>query len=79
MALYLNYPIELQKEKIVVAEWSNTDIPVLGVATNKKRITFFQDEGNNLSEHDLKKASTFAEIFSVFFKNSALLQESSYL
>ncbi|MCQ2816870.1 MAG: hypothetical protein MJ252_06360 [archaeon] len=55
MSLYLNYPLELQKEKVEVAAWSNTDIPVLAVGTSKKRITFFQDDSYNLTEHDMKK------------------------
>ena len=41
MALYLSYEISLQSQKIIAAEWSNTDIPVLGVSTSKKKITFF--------------------------------------
>ena len=57
MALYLSYEVSLSSQKIVTAEWSNTDIPVLGVSTSKKKITFFQDEGINISEHDLKKES----------------------
>ncbi len=54
MALYLSYEVSLPSQKILAAEWSNTDIPVLGVSTSKKKITFFQDEGINISEHDLK-------------------------
>lgn len=55
MSLYLNYNIELQNERINLASWSNTDIPVLGIATNKKKITFFQDEGINIKDHDMHK------------------------
>ena len=55
MALYLSYEVSLPNQKIISAEWSNTDIPVLGVSTSKMKITFFQDEGINISDHDIKK------------------------
>jgi intraflagellar transport protein 140 len=55
MSLYLSYNIEAKQERIVEASWSNTDIPVLAVATEKGRITFFQDEAINISEHDIVK------------------------
>ena len=54
MALYLSYEVSLPNQKIISAEWSNTDIPVLGVSTSKMKITFFQDEGINISDHDIK-------------------------
>ena len=57
MTLYLNYNVDLQNERITTSSWSNTEIPVLAIATNKKRITFFQDEGANIKEHDMLKSS----------------------
>ena len=53
MSLYLSYNIETKNEKIITVNWSNTDIPVLAVSTDKNKITFFQDEGINISEHDM--------------------------
>ena len=55
MSLYLSYNIETKNEKILAVNWSNTDIPVLAVSTDKNKITFFQDEGLNISEHDMLK------------------------
>ena len=55
MTLYLSYNIETQNEKITTSSWSNTDIPVLAVATDKGRITFFQDEALHIQEHDMVK------------------------
>ena len=55
MTLYLSYNIDSKNEKIITSSWSNTDIPVLSVATDKARITFFQDEALNISEHDMNK------------------------
>ena len=57
MTLYLNYNVELPNEKVTTACWSNTEIPVLSIGTTKKRITFFQDEGVNIKEHDMPKSS----------------------
>ena len=45
MTLYLSYEQLLSSQKILTIEWSNTDIPVLGVSTSKKKITFPQNEG----------------------------------
>ena len=53
MTLYLSYNINVPNEKITVSEWSNTDIPVLAVGTNHKKITFFQDEGLIVQDHDI--------------------------
>jgi hypothetical protein len=55
MSLYLSYNIEIKNEKILSVNWSNTDIPVLAASTDKNKITFFQDEGINISEHDMIK------------------------
>jgi intraflagellar transport protein 140 len=55
MTLYLSYNIETHNEKIISTAWSNTDIPVLAVATEKARVTFFQDEALNITEHDMVK------------------------
>ena len=55
MTLYLSYNIDTKQDKILAAAWSNTDIPVLSVSTDKSKITFFQDEALNISEHDLLK------------------------
>ena len=55
MTLYLSYNVDVKSEVIVAYGWSNTDIPVLALVTNKKRITFFQDEAICISEHDIVK------------------------
>jgi len=55
MTLYLSYPIETKQDNIITSQWSNTDIPVLAVSTDKQKITFFQDEAINISEHDMVK------------------------
>lgn len=55
MSLYLSYNIDTKNEKILAVNWSNTDIPVLAISTDKNKITFFQDEGLNISEHDILK------------------------
>ena len=57
MSIYLSYDVEVESEKIIVAAFSNTDIPVLAVSTNKNRIAFFQEEGCIVPEHDLEKDS----------------------
>jgi hypothetical protein len=54
MALYLSYNVEA-KEKVLIAAWSHTDIPVLAVSTRNQKICFFQDEGLYIPEHDLLK------------------------
>lgn len=55
MTLYLSYNIDTNQEKVEAATWSNTDIPVLAISTEKGRITFFQDESLNIPEHDMNK------------------------
>jgi len=55
MTLYLSFNIDTKQERIMNAAWSNTDIPVLGVSTEKSRITFYQDEALNIPEHDIIK------------------------
>jgi len=55
MTLYLSFNIETKQENVVTCQWSNTDIPVLAVSTDKQKITFFQDEAINISEHDMLK------------------------
>ena len=55
MTLYLSYNIETQLERITASSWSNTDIPVLAVATEKGKISFFQDEALHIAEHDMLK------------------------
>ena len=57
MSIYLSYDVELENEKIVTAAFSNTDIPVLAVSTNRCKITFFQEEGCMVPDHDLVKES----------------------
>ena len=57
MSIYLSYDVEVEGEKIVTAAFSNTDIPVLAVSTNKNKITFFQEEASLVPEHDLVKDS----------------------
>lgn len=55
MTLYLAYNLSFNSEEVVTADWSNTEIPVLGVITNKNRIVFFQDEGVKMEEHSITK------------------------
>ena len=55
MSLYLSYDVEVEGEKIITAAFSNTEIPVLAVSTNKSKITFFQGEGIIVPDHDLNK------------------------
>ena len=55
MSIYLSYDVEVEGEKIITAAFSNTDIPVLAVSTNKSKITFFQEEGTIVPDHDLMK------------------------
>lgn len=55
MSLYLSYNLEIKNEKFLCVNWSNTDIPVLAASTDKNKITFFQDEAINISEHDMIK------------------------
>ena len=57
MSIYLNYDVYIEGEKIITAAFSNTDIPVLAVSTNKNRITFFQEEGTMVMDHDLNRES----------------------
>lgn len=57
MTLFLSYNINIPNEKITASEWSNTDIPVLAVGTSRKKITFFQDEGINIQDHDIVRES----------------------
>ena len=57
MSIYLSYDVLVEGEKIITAAFSNTDIPVLAVSTNKNRITFFQEEGSMVMDHDLNKDS----------------------
>ena len=57
MSIYLSYDVEVEGEKIITAAFSNTDIPVLAVSTNKKKITFFQEEASLVPDHDLEKES----------------------
>ena len=57
MSIYLSYDVEVEGEKIITAAFSNTDIPVLAVSTNKCRITFFQEEASIVPDHDLVKDS----------------------
>ena len=57
MSIYLSYDVEVEGEKIITAAFSNTDIPVLAVSTNKCKITFFQEEGTIVPDHDLEKDS----------------------
>lgn len=54
MALYLNYPLALNAKPLVMS-WSNTEIPVLAVVTDKKQILFYQDEGSLLKNHIIEK------------------------
>ena len=53
MSIYLNYDVEVEGEKIITAAFSNTDIPVLAVSTNKNKITFFQEDASLVPDHDL--------------------------
>jgi WD40 repeat protein len=62
MTLYLSYNIDTNSEKILSSSWSNTDIPVLAVATDKNRITFFQDEALQISEHDQIRENTITTL-----------------
>ena len=57
MSIYLNYDVEVEGEKIITAAFSNTDIPVLAVSTNKNKITFFQEDASLVPDHDLIKDS----------------------
>ena len=57
MSIYLSYDVEVEGEKIITAAFSNTEIPVLAVSTNKCKITFFQEEGLIVPDHDLVKES----------------------
>ena len=61
MTLFLNYNLQSESE-ILTSCWSNTDIPVLAASTSDKRITFYQDEAINLTEHDLKKSGRVTAI-----------------
>ena len=38
MTLYLSYNIETNQERILTVNWSNTDIPVLAITTDKNKI-----------------------------------------
>lgn len=55
MTLYLSYNLSLNQESVIQSSWSNTEIPVLGVITDQKRIVFFQDEGMKMEEHSIIK------------------------
>lgn len=62
MTLYLSYNIDTKQERVLSAAWSNTDIPVLAVSTEKARITFYQDEALNIPEHDIIKENTITAL-----------------
>jgi hypothetical protein len=63
MSLYLSYKIETKNnEKIHCASWSNTEIPVLAVTTEKNKISFYQDESVHIPEHDLIKSQKITSI-----------------
>ena len=62
MTLYLSYNIDTKNEKVLSSAWSNTDIPVLAVSTEKSRITFYQDEALNIPEHDLVKENIISAL-----------------
>ena len=62
MTLFLSYNISIPNEKITASEWSNTDIPVLAVGTSRKKITFFQDEGINIQDHDIVRESIVSAV-----------------
>jgi hypothetical protein len=55
MTLYLSYNIETNQERILTVNWSNTDIPVLAITTDKNKIIFYQDESLHIPEHDIIK------------------------
>lgn len=55
MTLFLSYNIETNSERITTSSWSNTDIPVLAVATESCKISFYQDEALHIEEHDMQK------------------------
>ena len=57
MSIYLSYDVIVEGEKIITAAFSNTDIPVLAVSTNKCKITFFQEEASIVPDHELVKDS----------------------
>ena len=54
MSLYLNYPLDLQSKPVLLS-WSNTEIPILAVVTDNKKIKFFQDEGTLLKDSIIQK------------------------
>jgi hypothetical protein len=62
MTLYLSYNIDTKNEKVLSSAWSNTDIPVLAVSTEKSRITFYQDEALNIPEHDIVKENIISAL-----------------
>lgn len=62
MTLYLSYNVDTKQEKILAAAWSNTDIPVLAMSTEKARITFYQDEALNIPEHDIVKENLISAL-----------------
>lgn len=62
MTLYLSYNIDTKNEKVLSAVWSNTDIPVLAISTEKSRITFYQDEALNIPEHDIVKENIISAL-----------------
>ena len=54
---YSSNNILVEKEKIIIAKFSNTDNPILAVSTDKFKITFFKEDGNLIPQHDLLKKS----------------------
>lgn len=62
MSLYLSYNIDTKSDKVITTAWSNTDIPVLAIATNNAKITFYQDEAINIPEHDIIKDNNISAL-----------------
>ena len=55
MTLYLSYNINLKSNIPLIQLWSNTEIPILAVVSDNRTITFFQDEGQQMSEHSSQR------------------------
>lgn len=62
MTLFLNYPIDLKDEKIILSEWSNTEIPILAVVTDNKKIIFYYDEALKFEDNILTKQTQITSI-----------------
>lgn len=70
MSLYLNYPINLESKPTHIA-WSNTEIPILAVVTNNKKINFYLDEACNIKEKNIVKDKLITTI--VWHPNTMVL------